>query len=162
MRQVLDSSVTTTETLRRAMRRSRESRGASSGATAPIRKTIAKWKPPAAHRDLPEDPVRPASVAFLQIDDGHMLRARQIGARARLSSSGERVPRGKRATDSAIIPFSTRVKSCLCSRLVAPTAITRVMSVVPVWYWPPESISSRPLPVCWPSQITACDWLVAR
>ena len=38
-----------------------------------------------------------------------------------------------------------------------PTGATRVMSVVPPRYWPPESISSRPSP-----SIVACESSVAR
>lgn len=66
------------------------------------------------------------------------------------------MPRGKRARDSAIIDFSTIVKSRRCRSLTVPTGTTRVMSVVPVTYWPPESISSRPSPA-----IVACDAGVA-
>lgn len=73
------------------------------------------------------------------------------------SSIGDGVPRGKDARDSAIMPLSTSVKSTFWSALGAPTATTRVMSVVPPRYWPPESISSRPSP-----SITACDSAVAR
>ena len=61
------------------------------------------------------------------------------------------------AEDSAIVPFSTSVKSRFWSAVGVPTGTTRVISVVPPRYWPPESISSRPSP-----SITACECGVAR
>ncbi len=73
------------------------------------------------------------------------------------SSIGDGVPRGNEARDSAIMPLSTSVKSTFWSALGVPTATTRVMSVVPPRYWPPESISSSPSP-----SMTACASAVAR
>ena len=67
------------------------------------------------------------------------------------------MPRGNFARDNAIVPFSTMVKSRLCSGVMVPIGTTRVMSVVPLTYWPPESISRRPFP-----SITECDASVAR
>ena len=83
--------------------------------------------------------------------------AAQIGARASASSIGPLVPHGKRATDRLIMPFNTSVKSRLCAAVGSPTGTTRVMSVVPPRYWPPESISSRPSP-----SMTACEAWLAR
>ncbi|CFO06469.1 Uncharacterised protein [Bordetella pertussis] len=80
-----------------------------------------------------------------------------MGARAMASSMGEGVPRGKDARDRAIMPLSTSVKSTFWSALGAPTATTRVISVVPPRYWPPESINSRPSP-----SMAACACGVAR
>ncbi len=80
----------------------------------------------------------------------------QIGARAIASSIGDFVPRGKRVLLNAMTPFSTSVKSRLCSADICPIGTTRVMSVVPPRYWPPESISNKPSPA-----IVACDAAVA-
>ena len=41
--------------------------------------------------------------------------ASHSGARASVSRWGDRVPAGKRARDSAIVPLSTRVKSAFCA-----------------------------------------------
>ena len=68
------------------------------------------------------------------------------GARAMASSMGPGVPRGKRVRDRFIMALSTSVKSRFCAALTVPMGQTRVMSVVPPRYWPPESISSRPSP----------------
>ena len=115
--------------------------------------------------------------AIVSDDEGVVARARrwslhgisrpaharmQIGARAIVSSSGLFVPRGNFTRDSAIMPFSTRLKSRRCSAVTWPTGTTRVMSVVPYSYWPPESISSRPSPIVPRMQIVACDSSVAR
>ena len=40
----------------------------------------------------------------------------------------------------AMWPLSTRVKRSRISAVGSPTMTVRVMSVVPSWYWPPESI----------------------
>ena len=77
--------------------------------------------------------------------------------RASASSIGPLVPRGKRAIDRLIIPFKTSVKSRRWAADTVPTGTTRVMSVVPPRYWPPESIRSRPSP-----SMVACEAAVAR
>ena len=48
------------------------------------------------------------------------------------------------AVASAMWPFITRVKSCFSCAVGVPMAIVRVMSVVPVRYCAPESMSSSP------------------
>lgn len=61
------------------------------------------------------------------------------GRRAKLSSWAPVVPSGKIAVAMAIWPLRTRVKRSFISSLASPTGITRVTSVVPSAYWPPES-----------------------
>ena len=56
------------------------------------------------------------------------------------------MPSGKIVSASAMCAFSTSVLSRLWAVLGVPTGTTRVMSVVPFRYWPPESISRRPSP----------------
>ena len=51
-------------------------------------------------------------------------------------------PSGQRWRDTAISPFSTRVKGAIAAGSAAPIATVRVMSVVPSGYCAPLSTSS--------------------
>ncbi len=50
------------------------------------------------------------------------------------------MPSGNTARAMAMWPLSTSVKRSRISGVGSPTATVRVMSVVPSWYCPPESI----------------------
>ena len=56
-------------------------------------------------------------------------------------------PFGNTALAMAMWPLSTRVKRSRISALGLPTAMVRVMSVVPSWYCAPESSRKSPLPI---------------
>ena len=74
--------------------------------------------------------------AMIEIDAGRPQRLRG----ANESSCAPVVPSGNTAVAIAIWPLSTRVKRARISALGSPSAMVRVMSVVPSSYWPPESI----------------------
>lgn len=50
---------------------------------------------------------------------------------------------GKIAIARSILPLSTVVKSCRCFSEGSPKMIVRVISVVPLRYWAPLSMSSK-------------------
>ena len=61
------------------------------------------------------------------------------------SSIGERMPRGNFARDKRHHPFQHDGEIALVLGRDVPIGTTRVMSVVPLRYWPPESIKQQPV-----------------
>ena len=78
--------------------------------------------------------------AMVEIEAG----APQRGAREARRSARRSFPAGKTARATAMWPFSTRVKRSRMCGVGRPTAIVRVMSVVPSSYWAPLSMRKMP------------------
>ncbi len=85
------------------------------------------------HAEIAADPVPRAMV---EIETALPERLAREGIELRTADA----LREDAASEMAIMPLSTRVKRSVISALGLPTAMVRVMSVVPSTYWPPESI----------------------